>query len=101
MSGEIEPGAASTHAAGTSPAGTDLERSGGHPPHEKPEDWGWHADMGVLARGAGWASAAVLMMMIMGNQLGHQAIIWLIALTAVLVGILLYDRRRRKNAWRS
>lgn len=69
-------------------------------PHEKPEDWGWHAEMGVLARGAGWISAAVLLVMIIGNDIGHIAQIWLIALAALLVVMLLRDRHQRKNSWR-
>jgi hypothetical protein len=87
---------------------TDVERhepTDGAPavretPHEKPEDWGWHAEMGVLARGAGWISAAILLVMIIGNDIGHIAQIWLIALAALLVLMLLRDRHQRKNSWR-
>jgi hypothetical protein len=87
---------------------TDVERhepTDGAPavratPHEKPEDWGWHAEMGVLARGAGWISAAILLVMIIGNDIGHIAQIWLIGLAALLVLMLLRDRHQRKNSWR-
>ncbi len=69
-------------------------------PHEKPEDWGWHAEMGIVARGAGWLTAALLLVMLIGNQEGHIAQIWLIALAVLLVLMLLRDRHNRKNSWR-
>ncbi|MGI9093770.1 MAG: DUF2631 domain-containing protein [Mycobacteriales bacterium] len=81
---------------GHSPTPAELESV----PHEKPEDWGWHAELGGLARGSGWISAAILMIMIVGNQVGHIAIIWLVILAVGLGVILVWDRNRRKNSWR-
>ena len=68
--------------------------------HEKPEDWGWHAEMGGLARGAGWVSAASLLLMNLGNHTRHAEDIWITVLALLLVLVLLLDRHRRKNSWR-
>ena len=40
-------------------------------PHERPEDWGWRAESGKVARGGGWVSVAVLLLMNLGNQTRH------------------------------
>jgi hypothetical protein len=71
-----------------------------HEPQDRPEDWGWHGETGKWARGAGWVSVAVLLLMNLGNQTRHNENIWLTAVAALLVVILLRDRHRRKNAWR-
>lgn len=82
----------------------ELERRPGHevePAHEKPEDWGWHHEWGGLARGAGWVSAAVLLLLNIGNHTRHWEDVWLTGLAVLLILILLVDRHRRKNSWRS
>lgn len=71
-----------------------------HRPVDRPEDWGWHAEAGKLARAGGWISVVVLLLMNIGNQTRHTENIWLTGVAALLVVILLYDRHRRKNSWR-
>lgn len=69
-------------------------------PHERPEDWGWHAEMGKWARYAGWVAAVMLAAMFVGNHEGHISWAWLAGTIALLVILLLRDIRRRRNAWR-
>lgn len=70
-------------------------------PHERPEDWGWHAESGKMARGGGWVSVAVLLLMNLGNQTRHTENFWVTGVAAFLALILLIDRRHRKNSWRN
>ena len=68
--------------------------------HERPEDWGWHAEMGKVARITGWIMVVVMLTFLTST---HEVVwehVWLIGFTAALVVSLLWDRHRRKNAWR-
>jgi hypothetical protein len=42
-----------------------------------------------------------LIAMVFGNHKGKLEDIWLIGLAAVLLLLVVWDARRRKNAWRS
>jgi hypothetical protein len=69
--------------------------------HERPEDWGWHGESGKAGRIAGIVTIVFLLVLIMGNHTGHVEDLWLIG-SALLIAIsLIWDSRRRKNAWRS
>lgn len=70
------------------------------PRHERPEDWGWHAEAGKVSRVGAVVVAALMLVMLIGNDIGNIAKIWLVCLTAGLLLILLWDRNRRKNSWR-
>ena len=69
--------------------------------HERPEDWGWHGEAGKAGRIAGWLLAVVLLTLLVGNHEGRVEDIYLVLASATLVGTLLWDMRRRKNAWRA
>lgn len=69
-------------------------------PDEHPEDWGWHGEWGRGARIAGWVVFAVLLVMITATHYNRSGTAWLIFFAAVLLVTLLWDRHRRKNAWR-
>jgi hypothetical protein len=69
--------------------------------HERPEDWGWHHQMGKGGRIALVIPIVFLIVMIFGNHQGKVEDIYLLGSAALLVLILLWDIRRRKNAWRS
>ena len=69
--------------------------------HERPEDWGWHHAMGKYGRIALILPIAFLIGMIWGNHQGKVEDIYLIGFAVGIVVILLWDARRRKNAWRS
>ncbi|MGI8870589.1 MAG: DUF2631 domain-containing protein [Mycobacteriales bacterium] len=68
---------------------------------DRPEDWGWHAEAGKGARIGAVVIAAILLVMLVGNDIGNIAKIWLICLAAGLLLILVLDRNRRKNSWRN
>ena len=79
-----------------------LVRAGAHPvEHERPEDWGWHGEMGKWGRRTWWIAPLVLLAYLKGNHQGNVENIWLISLAALMVVIFLFDRVRRKNAWRA
>lgn len=68
--------------------------------HERPEDWGWHADPGRLIRGIGWAMVLVLVVQNVTTYYNDSQSPWIYGLAALLVLLLVRDRYRRKNAWR-
>jgi len=79
-----------------------VVRAGEHPvQHERPEEWGWHGEMGKWGRRLAIIPILFLIAMVFGNHQGKLEDIWLIGLAALLVLLLVVDARRRKNAWRS
>lgn len=68
--------------------------------HERPEEWGWHHEMGKFGRITLWIPILFLLAMLFGNHEGRVENIWLVGSAALLVIILIWDVRRRKNAWR-
>jgi hypothetical protein len=69
--------------------------------HERPEEWGWHGEMGKWGRRLAIIPIVFLVAMIFGNHRGKLEDIWLIGFAALMVLLLVVDARRRKNAWRS
>jgi hypothetical protein len=69
--------------------------------HERPEDWGWHGETGKWGRIGAWISVFVILALLIGNHEGRVEDLWLVGIAAVMVIILIWDVRRRKNAWRS
>ena len=69
--------------------------------HERPEDWGWHGEGGKASRIAGIVVIVCLLVMIKGNHQGRVEDLWLVGLAAAVAVSLIWDSRRRKNAWRS
>ena len=80
-----------------------VVRADAHPvEHERPEDWGWHGETGKWGRVGVWIAILVLLSYLVGrNHEGHVEDLWIIGIVVVMVLILLWDMRRRKNAWRS
>jgi hypothetical protein len=79
-----------------------VVRSDAHPvEHERPEEWGWHGETGKLGRIGAWIAALFLLAMLVGNHEGRMEDLWLIGCALVIIVILIWDIRRRKNAWRS
>ena len=68
--------------------------------HERPEDWGWHGELGRWARIAGWLSVIVLCLLNVTTYYNTSQAPWLYGITAGIVLLLVRDRYRRKNAWR-
>jgi hypothetical protein len=79
-----------------------IVRAGALPiEHERPEDWGWHGEAGKAGRIAGWLMAVALLTMLVGNHEGRVEDLYLVGAALILVVTLLWDIRRRKNAWRA
>ena len=79
-----------------------VVRADAHPvEHERPEEWGWHGEMGKWGRRLAIIPIVFLVAMIFGNHRGKLEDIWLIGFAALMVLLLVVDARRRKNAWRS
>ena len=71
-----------------------------HHPKEHPEQWGWHAEWGGTSRIAGWVVAAILLVMITATHYNDMGTLFLSIFAGLIIITLLYDRHRRKNAWR-
>ena len=71
-----------------------------HAEHEKPSDWGWHAEFGGGARFAGWFCLLLLVVMLTSTHYNHSGSLWLILGAAALFVVLVWDRYRRKFSWR-
>ena len=69
--------------------------------HERPEDWGWHAETGKVSRIAAVVMIALLLVMIVGNHEGRIEDLYLIGAALIILIALIRDHFRRKNAWRS
>ena len=69
--------------------------------HERPEDWGWHGEAGKAGRITGLVMIVVLLVMLVGNHQGRVENLWLIGFALAIAVSLIWDARRRKNAWRS
>jgi hypothetical protein len=69
--------------------------------HERPEEWGWHGEMGKWGRRLAVIPILFLLSMIIGNHEGRLEDLWLVGFALLMLLILVWDARRRKNAWRS
>ena len=79
-----------------------VARVGDHPvEHERPEEWGWHGEMGRKARVLWVLPLLIIIAYNFGNHRGHVEDFWLEGIALLMVLIFVYDRWRRKNAWRS
>ena len=79
-----------------------VVRAGAHPvEHERPEDWGWHGETGRWGRIGGIVATLFMLAYLWGNHEGRVEDIWVVAIAALMVLVLLMDWRRRRNAWRA
>jgi hypothetical protein len=69
--------------------------------HERPEEWGWHGEMGKWGRRLAIIPILFLLAYMVGNHEGRMEDLWIIGIAALMVLILVWDYFRRKNAWRS
>jgi Protein of unknown function (DUF2631) len=73
----------------------------GHDPLAEPSaEWGWHGTFPRTTRIGGWAIAAILLFMLIGNHRGRVEDLWLVGLAVIIVGALVYDQMRRRTSWR-
>jgi hypothetical protein len=79
-----------------------VVRTGEHPvEHERPEEWGWHGEMGKWGRRLAVIPIVVILAYLVGNHEGRIEDVWLLCIAGLMILILIWDARRRKNAWRS
>jgi hypothetical protein len=79
-----------------------IVRAGESPiEHERPEDWGWHGETGTWGRRLAVLPMIFLVAMLWGNHRGRVEDVWLIGFAVAILVVLIWDARRRKNAWRS
>jgi hypothetical protein len=69
--------------------------------HERPEDWGWHGEAGKAGRITGYVIIVFLLVMLVGNHEGRVEDLYLVGISLIIAISLIWDSRRRKNAWRS
>ena len=69
-------------------------------PDEHPTDWGWHGEWGRAARVAGWIVAIIMVLMITTTHYNQQGTLFLGLIALTIIAALIWDRQRRKNAWR-
>ena len=79
-----------------------VVRVGEHPiEHERPQEWGWHGETGKWGRRGAVIAVVFMLLYLFGNHRGKVEDLWLIGIALVMVLIMLWDWRRRKNAWRA
>ncbi|QWF83034.1 DUF2631 domain-containing protein [Amycolatopsis sp. CA-230715] len=70
-------------------------------PRDEPSAaWGWHGTFPKATRIAGWFSALVLFLMLIGNHENNTENVWLVGLGLFLILLLVLDMRKRRTAWR-
>lgn len=72
-----------------------------HHRHERPEDWGWHAEMGRGARIGAVVCAVLLVLLVFSTHGSRWELVWAVGFALSLLAIVFWDYFRRKNAWRS
>jgi hypothetical protein len=71
-----------------------------HHPQEHPEQWGWHGEWGRAARIGGFVVAIIILLMITATHYNDSGAVALVLVALGLIVMLIWDRHRRKNAWR-
>ncbi|MDQ6936410.1 MAG: hypothetical protein M3140_01655 [Actinomycetota bacterium] len=79
-----------------------IEVHGQHQPvqHERPEDWGWHAELGGMARLGGWFSLVFLAVGLTATKYNNAGTVAIVACMVFIALGLLVDRQRRRTSWR-
>jgi hypothetical protein len=68
--------------------------------HERPEDWGWHADLGKLARFGGWFTLIALALMLTATHYNDAGGLALVLCIVAVAGGLIWDWQQRRSSWR-
>ena len=79
-----------------------MVRADSHPvEHERPEEWGWHGETGRAGRIGAVIATLWTLAYLVGNHEGRVEDLWIVGIVLGMIGILIWDWRRRKNAWRA
>jgi hypothetical protein len=63
--------------------------------------WGWHGGFPKASLIAGWASVAILLVMLIGNHQGKVEDLWLVGIAAFMALGLVLHMLKQRNSWRS
>lgn len=77
-----------------------LERKKVSPADEPSAEWGWHGESPKFVHAYGIIAALALLIMNIGNHKGHVEDIYLVLFALGIIGLVVWDIRRRKTSWR-
>jgi hypothetical protein len=78
-----------------------VVRAGAHPiEEERPEDWGWHGHAGKWAQITGWVMVVAMLTYLWGNHEARMEDLWVVGIALGMAGMLVWDLRRKRTAWR-
>jgi hypothetical protein len=63
-------------------------------------EWGWHGHYPKVAQFAGFAVAAICLIMIHGNHVGKQEDIWLVVIAIAFASLSIGNIVRQRSSWR-
>jgi len=72
-----------------------------HDDSGRPELWGWHHEFKSGRQIGGWLSFLIIGALLTTTHYNRAGNVALIATMVVLAAGLIWDRRRRRNQWRS
>lgn len=79
-----------------------VVRADEHPvEHERPEEWGWHGEMGKWGRRLAIIPILFILAYLYGNHRGRIEDEYIVGVAVLMILVLIWDRFRRKNAWRT
>lgn len=84
----------------SSNAPADEHAATGAPEEDDLEIWGWHHTFHKGAQVGGWITAAILLLMTIGNHEGHVEDLWLLGIALIMAAVLGADIIERRKAWR-
>jgi len=77
-----------------------VEHASGHDGPGAPERWGWHHEFRSGRQIGGWLSFLVLLALLTTTHYNNAGSLAIILMMIVLAGGLIWDRQRRKTAYR-
>lgn len=77
-----------------------VEVNGVSSDDEPSVEWGWHGHYPRVANFAGFAVAAICLIMLIGNHVGHQEDIWLVVIAVAFAGLSIGSIVRARTSWR-
>lgn len=79
----------------------ERANTGAVDPRDEPSaEWGWHGSFPKAVRGIGWALVVILLALQIGPHQSNTENYWLIGSAVTILGLLLWDLRKRRTAWR-
>lgn len=70
-------------------------------PHEEPSaEWGWHGHFPKATRISGIIATLLMLGFLIGNHESNVENLWLIGISALMIGGLVYQRIRERTPWR-